>query len=71
MLIAPVRTQTGACIVYTPEGGINLDMLRDDVKYLKKRYSLDAKGKAEGRIVLKCVSIICVLFHLFSVDASG
>ena len=46
-------------------------MLRDDVKYLKKRYSLDAKGKAEGRIVLKCVSIICVLFHLFSVDASG
>ncbi|KAI0342766.1 6-phosphofructokinase [Trametopsis cervina] len=44
---------TGACIVYTPESGINLDMLRDDVKFLKKRYSLDAKGKSEGRIVLR------------------
>ncbi|KAI0685522.1 6-phosphofructokinase [Cytidiella melzeri] len=38
---------TGACIVYTPERGINLDMLRDDVKYLKKRYSIDIKGKSE------------------------
>ena len=47
--------------MYTPEGGINLDMLRDDVKYLKKRYSLDAKGKSEGRIVLKCVSIMSPL----------
>ncbi|KAL6302392.1 6-phosphofructokinase [Sparassis latifolia] len=44
---------TGACIVYTPERGINLDMLRHDVKFLKKRYALDAKGKAEGRLVLR------------------
>ncbi|THG96808.1 hypothetical protein EW026_g5093 [Hermanssonia centrifuga] len=44
---------TGACIVYSPERGINLNMLRDDVKYLKKRYSLDIKGKAEGRLVLR------------------
>ncbi|KAI0077922.1 6-phosphofructokinase [Panus rudis PR-1116 ss-1] len=44
---------TGACILYTPERGITLDMLRNDVKYLKKRYSLDVKGKNEGRIVIK------------------
>lgn len=39
--------------MYTPEYGINLDTLREDVKYLKKRYSLDVKGKSEGRIVIK------------------
>ncbi|KAH9945161.1 6-phosphofructokinase [Epithele typhae] len=44
---------TGACIVYTPERGIDLDMLRNDVKFLKRRYALDAKGKAEGRLVLR------------------
>ncbi|KZT07805.1 6-phosphofructokinase [Laetiporus sulphureus 93-53] len=44
---------TGAVIVYTPERGIDLDMLRRDVKFLKKRYSLDTKGKAEGRLVLR------------------
>jgi len=44
---------TGACIVYTPERGIDLDMLRRDVKFLKKRYSLDQKGRAEGRLVLR------------------
>ncbi|PCH42160.1 6-phosphofructokinase [Wolfiporia cocos MD-104 SS10] len=43
----------GACIVYTPERGIDLDMLRRDVKFLKKRYQLDQKGKAEGRLVLR------------------
>lgn len=42
--------------MYTPERGINLNMLRDDVKYLKKRYSLDVKGKSEGRIVMRYVS---------------
>ena len=51
-----MMVQTGACIVYTPERGINLNMLRDDVKYLKKRYSLDIKGRSEGRIVLRFVS---------------
>lgn len=45
--------QTGACIVYTPERGIDLDMLRNDIKYLKRRYALDAKGKSEGRLVLR------------------
>ncbi|KAH9849701.1 6-phosphofructokinase [Lenzites betulinus] len=44
---------TGACIVYTPESGINLDMLRSDVKFLKRRYALDAKGKSEGRLVIR------------------
>ena len=41
--------------MYTPERGIDLDMLRNDVKYLKRRYALDAKGKSEGRLVLRSV----------------
>ncbi|KAG6816887.1 hypothetical protein H0H87_002007 [Tephrocybe sp. NHM501043] len=44
---------TGACIVYTPELGMNLDMLRRDVRFLKTRYSLDEKGKSEGRLVIR------------------
>lgn len=40
-------------MVYTPEIGINLDTLRDDVKFLKRRYALDEKGKSEGRLVIK------------------
>ncbi|TFK72895.1 PFK protein [Pluteus cervinus] len=44
---------TGACLVYTPEQGISLDMLRRDVKYLKTRYALDDKGKSEGRLVIR------------------
>ncbi|CAK5268725.1 unnamed protein product [Mycena citricolor] len=43
----------GACLVYTPEDGMNLDMLKRDVRFLKARYKLDAKGKAEGRLVIR------------------
>ncbi|CCO28609.1 6-phosphofructokinase [Rhizoctonia solani AG-1 IB] len=42
----------GAAVVYTPEVGINLDLLRTDVNFLKTRYSLDVKGKSEGRLVI-------------------
>ncbi|KAI9568228.1 phosphofructokinase domain-containing protein [Boletus coccyginus] len=44
---------TGASFVYTPEQGMDLDLLRDDVKFLKLRYGLDAKGKSEGRLVIR------------------
>ncbi|KAF9468115.1 phosphofructokinase domain-containing protein [Collybia nuda] len=44
---------TGACLVYTPEVGMNLDTLRRDVKFLKTRYSLDVKGRSEGRLVIR------------------
>ncbi|KAH7930171.1 6-phosphofructokinase [Leucogyrophana mollusca] len=44
---------TGACIVYTPEHGMDLDTLRADVKFLKIRYGLDAKGRSEGRLVIR------------------
>ena len=47
--------QTGASLVYTPEQGMDLDLLRDDVKFLKLRYGLDAKGKREGRLVIRYV----------------
>jgi len=43
----------GASIVYTPEVGINLDILREDVAWLKKRYGLDEKGKSEGRVGIR------------------
>ncbi|KAF9524827.1 6-phosphofructokinase [Crepidotus variabilis] len=43
----------GASLVYTPETGINLDMLRRDVRFLRTRYSLDVPGKSEGRLVIK------------------
>ncbi|KAF8896399.1 PFK protein [Infundibulicybe gibba] len=44
---------TGACLVYTPEQGMDLDTLRRDVRFLKTRYSLDIKGKSEGRLVIR------------------
>lgn len=47
----------GASIVYTPEVGINLDILRDDVRWLKTRYGLDEKGKSEGRVVIRWVEL--------------
>ncbi|KAI9512025.1 phosphofructokinase domain-containing protein [Russula earlei] len=43
----------GASIVYTPEMGINLDMLREDAKWLRTRYGLDERGKSEGRVVIR------------------
>lgn len=43
----------GAVLVYTPETGINLSLLQNDVEFLRKRYSLDVKGKSEGRLVIK------------------
>ncbi|KAG2135444.1 phosphofructokinase domain-containing protein [Suillus clintonianus] len=49
---------TGASIVYTPEQGMNLDTLRQDVKFLKICYGLDAKGKSEGRMVIR--SVLCL-----------
>ncbi|RXW24270.1 hypothetical protein EST38_g1574 [Candolleomyces aberdarensis] len=43
----------GASLVYTPEHGITLDMLRRDVRFLKTRYALDPQGKSEGRLVIR------------------
>ena len=57
--------QTGAVLVYTPERGINLNSLKGDVKFLKNRYSLDSKGKSEGRLVIRSgVSPILWVFRL-------
>jgi len=43
----------GAVLVYTPEAGISLRRLLDDVEFLKERYALDEQGKSEGRLVIK------------------
>jgi 6-phosphofructokinase 1 len=42
----------GASLVYIPETGINLDMLKRDVRFLKARFALDAPGRGEGRLVI-------------------
>jgi 6-phosphofructokinase 1 len=56
-------------MVYTPEDGINLDMLRQDVKYMKRRFLLDEKGKAEGRLVIKWVdSFVTTLFVTYALQ---
>ena len=47
------ENQTGAVCFYTPEKGVSLEQLRKDVEFLKLRYSLDVKGKAEGRLILR------------------
>lgn len=44
--------------MYTPELGINLDMLSHDVEFLKERYAQDVPGKSEGRLVIRYVAII-------------
>ncbi|KWU44101.1 6-phosphofructokinase [Rhodotorula sp. JG-1b] len=44
---------SGANIVYTPEKGINLHMLVEDVEFLKRRYQQDVAGKSEGRLVIR------------------
>jgi 6-phosphofructokinase 1 len=40
-------------LVYTPEDGISLKLLQEDVEFLRQRYNLDVKGKSEGRLVIK------------------
>ena len=39
--------------MYTPEIGMNLDMLKRDVRFIKTRYSLDVPGRSEGRLVIR------------------
>jgi 6-phosphofructokinase 1 len=58
----------GAVIVYTPEVGINLDTLRDDVKVLKMRYGLDEKGQSEGRVVIRYVGLTPSDLYALSLD---
>ncbi|KAG8954319.1 6-phosphofructokinase, alpha subunit [Tulasnella sp. 419] len=43
----------GAVVVYTPEVGIDLGRLKTDVSFIKSRYQLDVRGKAEGRLVIR------------------
>ncbi|KAG0026616.1 6-phosphofructokinase, alpha subunit [Podila clonocystis] len=44
----------GATSVYIPEEGISLARLQTDVQHLCKRYSEDAEGKSQGRIIIRC-----------------
>jgi len=44
----------GATSVYIPEEGISLARLQKDVQHLCKRYSEDAEGKSQGRIIIRC-----------------
>ncbi|KAK4051857.1 6-phosphofructokinase, alpha subunit [Microbotryomycetes sp. JL201] len=44
---------TGANLVYTPETGMSLQDLVEDVRFLRKRYMQDVAGKSEGRLVIR------------------
>ncbi len=44
---------SGAVLVYTPEVGINLKQLDEDVAWLRRRFEMDVKGKSEGRLVIR------------------
>lgn len=39
--------------MYAPETGINLKMLEQDVAWLRQRYESDARGKSEGRLIIR------------------
>ena len=52
---------------YTPEIGVTLSELRKDVEFLKLRYSLDLKGKSEGRLILRSVFLSRFSFFLLSI----
>ncbi|KAF9404862.1 6-phosphofructokinase, alpha subunit [Podila epigama] len=43
----------GATSVYIPEEGISLARLQKDVQHLCKRYSEDAEGKSQGRVIIR------------------
>ena len=43
----------GAVVVYTPEIGVSLKALVEDVEFLKRRYESDTAGRSEGRIVIR------------------
>jgi len=42
----------GASLVYIPQTGINLDMLKRDVQFLKARFTLDVPGRSKGLLVI-------------------
>jgi 6-phosphofructokinase 1 len=44
---------SGALVCYIPETGMSLEMVAEDVRFLKQRYQADAKGKSEGRLVIR------------------
>jgi 6-phosphofructokinase 1 len=48
----------GAVLVYTPEDGISLKLLQEDVEFMRRRYELDPKGRSEGRLVIRYVYIV-------------
>jgi 6-phosphofructokinase 1 len=58
----------GACVVYTPEIGINLDMLREDVRFMRSRFAHDEKGKLEGRLIVKYVTLLVLGIHVHACD---
>ena len=56
--------------MYTPEVGITLKDLQKDVDFLKLRYSLDEKGKAEAEDKVGDI-IRCLPSHLIYKSLDG
>ncbi|EMR11314.1 6-phosphofructokinase [Pneumocystis murina B123] len=43
----------GSLVVYSPEDGINLKILTEDVKYLRKYFELQKGGNRRGKLILR------------------
>ncbi|KAG5519197.1 hypothetical protein PMAC_002285 [Pneumocystis sp. 'macacae'] len=43
----------GSYVVYTPEEGINLKMLLEDVEYMKKYFKLEDSKRRKGKLILR------------------
>ncbi|KTW30802.1 6-phosphofructokinase [Pneumocystis carinii B80] len=43
----------GSLLVYSPEDGINLRILTEDVKYLRKYFELQKAGNRRGKLILR------------------
>lgn len=43
----------GALAVYTPEEGINLKMLQNDIDHLKESFAIDQGMNRAGKLILR------------------
>lgn len=46
----------GALAVYTPEEGINLRMLGDDIRHLRESFANDQGMNRAGKLILRFIS---------------
>ena len=57
----------GALAVYTPEEGINLKMLQNDIDHLKESFAKDRGMNRAGKLILR---FLCLFMHSEMADAN-